>query len=51
MKMHPVQEQYMKIKNDLDKILESDADPTIVSPAIFAHALMLAKMRESKNVE
>lgn len=48
--MQSVQEQYVKIKNDLDKILDSEADPTIVSPAIFAHALMLAKMRDSKNV-
>ena len=47
--MQSVQEQYVKIKNDLDKILDSGADPTIVSPAIFAHALMLAKMRDSKN--
>ncbi|MEQ9715990.1 MAG: hypothetical protein ACTSSP_05905 [Candidatus Asgardarchaeia archaeon] len=43
-------EKYQKIKNDLDEILEkSDKyDNSIVVPAIFAHALVLAKMREKK---
>ncbi|MGQ4834638.1 MAG: hypothetical protein ACP6IS_12205 [Candidatus Asgardarchaeia archaeon] len=43
-------ERYNKIKNDLDEIIDkSDKyDNAIVTPAIFAHALVLAKMREKK---
>lgn len=46
-------EQYNQIKRDLDEILTTDEklDRTIVIPAIFAHAMVLAKMRESKILE
>ena len=43
-------ERYERIKNDLEEILDkSDKyDSSIVTPAIFAHALVLAKMREKR---
>jgi len=48
--MHPLDERYRKIKENLDKIIEdSTIDADIAMPAIFVHALTLAKMREKKN--
>ena len=48
--MHPFEERYRKIKENLDKIIEnSTVDADIAVPAIFVHALTLAKMREKKN--
>ena len=48
--MHPFDERYKKIKESLDRIIEdSNVEADIAVPAIFVHALTLAKMREKKN--
>ena len=47
------EKEYNQIKQDLEKILEEGdkIDKTIAVPAIFAHAMVLAKMRESRVIE
>jgi len=47
------EKEYNQIKQDLEKILEKGdkIDKTIAVPAIFAHAMVLAKMRESRVIE
>ncbi|MHA1506093.1 MAG: hypothetical protein ACTSR0_02740 [Candidatus Asgardarchaeia archaeon] len=43
---------YNRIKRDLESLIENgeNVDKDIVIPAIFAHALVLAKIREKETI-
>ena len=43
---------YNRIKKDLESLIENgeNIDRDIVMPAIFAHALVLAKIREKEKI-
>ncbi|MHA1626593.1 MAG: hypothetical protein ACTSYT_01710 [Candidatus Asgardarchaeia archaeon] len=43
---------YNRIKKDLESLIENgeNIDRDIVMPAIFAHALVLAKIREKERI-